>query len=191
LHAQCALQLQGAAMMQATKESPPGVAGGAGLVAVFESAERAEEAIGRLERAGFDLSRLSAIGKEEPSAAQAVGMAVAGAHARVWGPRGRLWASLAETPAAMALAWVPFIGYVVAVGPAASVLAGGQWQAKAAPPASALARMLTLAGMSPGQVLTYEAAVRGGEILLLMHGSAANAARARHVLETALSMNGR
>lgn len=176
-------------MMQATKESPP-VAGSAGLVAVFESAERAEEAVGRLKRAGFDLSRLSIVGKEEPSAVQPLGIAVAGAHARVWGPRGKLWASLAETPAAMALAWVPFIGYVVAVGPAASVLVGGQWQAKAAPPASALARMLTLAGMSPGQVLTYETAVRRGQILLLMHGTAAHTARARHVLETALSING-
>jgi hypothetical protein len=178
-------------MMQAKKEAAPAAAGAAGIVAVFESAERAEEALARLERSGFDFSKLSLIGKEEPSAGHPVGIAVAGAQARVWGPRGALWRHLAETPAAMALAWVPFIGYVVSVGPAAAVLVGGQWEARGAPPASALSRMLNLAGISPGQVATYEAAVRSGQILLLVHGTAAYAARARHLLETAASISGR
>lgn len=178
-------------MMQARKEPAPGFSGAAGIVAVFESAERAQQALERLERAGFDLSRLSLIGKEEPSAGQPAGIAIAGAHARVWGPRGALWSRLADAPAAMALAWVPFIGYIVAIGPAACVLAGRHSEAKTVPPASALARMLTVAGMSPGQLATYEAAVRGGQILLLVHGTAAYGARARHLLETARSVSGR
>lgn len=162
----------------------------AGVIAVFESAERAEEALARLERAGFDLSRLSLIGKEEPSAGQPVGIAVAGAHAQVWGPRGTLWRRLADAPAAMALAWVPFIGYIVAIGPAACVLAGPHREGKVVPPASALARMLTLAGISLAQVAAYETAVRGGQILLLVHGTVAYAARARHLLEAAVSLSG-
>lgn len=178
-------------MMQAKKEAPRAVPTGAGLVAVFESAASAEDAVARLERSGFDLSRLSLIGKEEPSAAHPVGIAVAGAHARIWGPRSKLWNALADSPAAMALAWVPFIGYVAAVGPVAFGLMGADWQMRAHPPASALARMLTIAGLSPGELATYEAAVRGGQILLLMHGTAAHAARARHVLANALSIHGR
>lgn len=177
--------------MHARKESSPGFSGGAAMVAVFESAERAERALARLEQSGFDLTKLSLIGKEEPSVAQPIGVAIAGMHAKVWGPRGRLWNTVAEAPAAMALAWVPFIGYVVAVGPAVQALVSGPWQAKGAPPASALARMLASAGMSPGQVLTYEAAVRGGQILMLVHGAAAFAARARHLLGSAASLGDR
>lgn len=176
-------------MMQAGKESPAAIAGRSAMVAVFESTERAEEAIAQLERAGFDLSRLSLIGKEEPSAARPLGMAVAGTFVRVWGAHGRLWNRLAETPAAMALAWVPMVGHVIAVGPAAFVLVGGQGPAQARSQQSALARMLAVAGMSPGEVLTYEAAVRGGQILLLVHGGAAFAGRARHLLGKALSLS--
>lgn len=176
-------------MIQARKEPPPPVPGGSAMVAVFESAERAEEALTRLEKAGFDLSKLSLIGREEPAAAHPVGMAAAGAHVRVWGQRGPLWNGLAEAAAAIALAWVPLVGFVVAVGPAAYALAGARRQSQPGPQASALERMLTLAGMSPGQVATYEAAVRGGQILLLVHGNAAFAARARHLLGSALSLS--
>lgn len=175
-------------MIQARTETGRAGLSGAAMVAVFESPERAQEAIQRLERAGFDLTRLSLIGKEEPSATHPVGIAIAGTHARVWGPRGSLWNSLAEAPAATAFAWVPFIGYIVAVGPVACVLVGSHWAAKSEAAPSALARMLTMAGMSPGQVLTYEAAVRGGQILLLMHGAAAHAARARQFLQSAASL---
>lgn len=171
-------------MMYARKESGPASLRGAGMVSVFESAERAQEAIDRLEEAGFDASKLSVIGKEEPSVVRPMGVAVAGARAAVWGQRSALWDRLIDTPAAIALIWVPFIGHVVAVGPAARVLAGGHWQAQASRHSSALARMLTLAGMSPGEVQTYEAAVRGGQILLLLHGSSADAVRARHLLNS-------
>ena len=168
-------------MTYARRESAPAGSSGAAMVSVFESADRAREAIGRLERGGFDTSKLSVIGKEEPSGANQLGIAVAGVHARAWGRHGALWNCLIQSPA-IALAWVPFIGHVIAVGPAALVLIGSNWEALANPRTSALQRMLTLVGMSIGAVQTYEAAVRGGQILLLVHGGARDAARARQLL---------
>lgn len=177
-------------MMYASKESTPASPRAAAMIRVFESADHAAAAIGNLERSGFDISKLSLIGKEEPSAAHQLGIAVAGAHATVWGQRAALWNRLAETPAAMALAWVPFIGYVVAVGPAACVLAGSQWHAQAGAQGSPLVRMLRLAGMSPGELRTYEAAVRGGQVLLLVHGTGAEVTRARRLLGSAMPLSG-
>lgn len=158
----------------------------AAMVCVFESAERAEDAIDRLERGGFDAAKLSLIAKESPSALHQVGLAVAGAQARVWGEHAALWRRL-SVAAATALVWVPLIGYIVAVGPVALVLITCEWTAHAqgGSPASALGRMLVLAGMSPGEVRTFEAAVRGGQILLLLHAGAAEAARARQLLSKA------
>lgn len=142
------------------------------------------EAIDALERAAFDLARVSVIGKDEPAPGREVGVALAGAHAKLWGQRAAFWNRFAETPAALALAWVPFIGHVVAVGPAASVLVGAQWRGDGGSSRnSALAKVLTLAGMSPGEVRTYEAAVRGGQILLLVHGAARDLARVRQLLD--------
>lgn len=172
--------------MYASKEFDLASFRGAGMVGIFESAERAEKAIDKLEQAGFDLAKLSVIGKESPTALHQMGMAVAGKHARAWGERGTLWNRLTDAPAALALTWVPFIGYVVAIGPVASVLVGGHARAHG----SALVRMLTLAGMSPGEVSTYEAAVRGGQILLLVQTGAGDAARARHLLKDVTDLRG-
>lgn len=174
--------------MYASKSAPEG-SWGAVMVRVFESADRAQEAIDKLVSGGFDTSRLSIIGKEDPSDAHQLGVAAAGVHAKAWGRRSALWNRLAEDPAAMALAWVPFIGHVVAVGPVACVLVGNQWEAQANPRTSVLARMLTLAGLSTGEVRTYEAAVRGGQILLLVHGAAKHAIRARRLLNGAVSLS--
>ncbi|HEX4928316.1 MAG TPA: hypothetical protein VFV74_09970 [Burkholderiales bacterium] len=171
-------------MLQASKEIGRAGLWGAGVVSVFESTAHATRAIERLERGGFDMSKVSVIGKEAPSAVHQMGIAVAGAQARVWGLHSVLWDRLAQAPAAMALTWVPRIGYVMAVGPAACVLLGSRWQAQA-PHASALERMLTLSGMSPGETRTYEDAVLGGQLLLLVHGGSVAAARARQLLKNA------
>ncbi len=173
--------------MYARSESPATSPSSGAVIRVFESADRAMAAIERLERDGFDTSKLSLIAKEEPAALHQMGLAVAGAHARVWGQRSALWNQLAETPAGMALAWVPFIGYVVAVGPAASVLVGRHWRSQPDPGASALARMLTLSGVSSSELRTFEDAVRGGQILLLVHCTGAGAARARHLLGSTIA----
>ena len=172
-------------MMHTTRESAGAGSWGAGMISVFESAERAQEAIDRLERGGFDLSKLSVVGKEEPAPGRQLGVAVAGSHAMLWGQRAALWNRLADTPAALTFVWVPFIGYVVAVGPAAGVLIGTHWGTEPGSRTSALARMLTLAGMSPGELRTYEAAVRGGQLLVLVHGTTKELARARHLLHAA------
>jgi hypothetical protein len=180
---------EGAAMLQARKDLRSGNPWSAGVVSVFESTEQAQAALDRLERGGFDLSKLSVIGKEEPSAAHQMGIAVAGAQARVWGQRSALWARLAETPVATALAWVPFIGYLAAVGPVACVLVGSRHPGPGAPQTSALERMLALAGIPPGEMRTYESALQGGQLLMLVHGGATDAARARQLMKSALSLN--
>lgn len=171
------------AMIDATNERVPAGSWGAAMASVFESSERALEGVDRLERAGFELSRLSVIGKDDPTPGRPLGIAVAGVHARLWGPRAALWNRLADAPAALAFAWVPFVGHIVAVGPAACVLVGAA--ARHANSSSALVRMLAPSGMSPGEVHTYEAAIRGGQIVLLVHGSTRDVARARHFLHGA------
>lgn len=173
--------------MHARKILPTTVPSSARVVTIFASFERALAALGRLERTGFDTGRFSIIGKEEPSHAHEFGLAVAGARAQVWGRRAALWNHLANGASATALAWVPFVGPVIAVGPAASLLAGRAPQAPADIRISALRRMLTLSGMSAGEAQTYEAAVRGGQIVLLLHGGERDAARARHVVHGAVA----
>lgn len=130
----------------------------AGVLAVFESAERAEEAVNHLQRAGFDLRRLSIIGRQE----------------RETGLCSRLGALLSR----VAIVSAVFAGQVVALGP----LAGRSEPSSYGGQASPLTVMLTRAGISPGAARTYEAAVRGGQIVVLVHGGAKELLKARRVL---------
>jgi hypothetical protein len=158
---------------------------GAAVLAVFESPERAEHTVVELQRSGFGASRLSVIGKEELSVAGQLGFAATGAHMSFWGRRSTLWRRFGSAPAGIAIAWVPYIGHVIAIGPAAGVLARERGESAEVERRSALASMLRLVGLSAGEIRTYEAAVRGGQILLLVHASAKDVARARRLLEGA------
>ena len=51
-------------------------------------------------------------------------------------------------------------------------------------PVSTLATMLMRAGISAGAARTYEAAVRGGQIVVLVHGAAKDVLRARGLLRS-------
>jgi hypothetical protein len=172
------------AMLAGTDRREAPAVRGAAVLAVFESAERAERAIVELQRSSYGASQLSVIGKEELTDASQLGFAAAGSQLSFWGRRGALWRRLSTAPAGAALAWVPYIGHVVAIGPLACVLAGDRGD-KGDGTHSVLTRMLRLAGLSVGEIRTYEAAVRGGQILLLVHGPAKDVARARRLLESA------
>lgn len=156
----------------------------AAVVAVFESVERAERAIAELRRSSFGASQLSVIGKEEFTDASQLAFAAAGGQLSFWGRRSALWVRLCNAPSGAALAWVPYIGHVVAVGPVAGALASDRAD-KADGPPSALTRMLRFAGLSAGEIRTYEAAIRGGQVVVLVHGPAKDVARARRLLESA------
>lgn len=126
---------------------------GARVLAVFATAERAEEAVKDLRRAGFDATRLSVIGKGDDS----------------------FWTRLGAALTGVAVLSVPRIGHVVAVGPIIAPPTG-----KAA--RHTLTAMLMRAGISAGAARTYEAAVRGGQIVVLVHGAAKDVLRARGLL---------
>ena len=157
---------------------------GAAVLAVFESTERAERAVAELQRSSFGASQLSVIGKEDLTDASQLAFAAAGSQLSFCGRRSALWKRLSSAPSAAALAWVLHIGHVVAIGPVAGVLAGDGWHRARGDRSSVLTTMLRLVGLSAGEIRTYEAAIRGGQILLLVHGSAKDVARARRLLES-------
>lgn len=169
-------------MLAARSGFEASAARGATVLAVFESPERAERAIVELQRSSFGASQLSVIGKEEFGDTRQLGFAAAGAQMSFWGRRSSLWRRLRSASPGVAIAWVPYIGHVIALGQVACVLAGERDDQADGERASVLTRMLRLAGLSPGEIRTYEAAVRGGQILLLVHGPAKDVLRARRLL---------
>ena len=78
--------------------------------------------------------------------------------------------------------WVTLVGHVVALGPMVAALASACRDEPRGAQPSALLAMLRMAGISTGTARSYEAAVRGGQVLVLVHGSARDVLRARALL---------
>jgi hypothetical protein len=129
------------------------------VLAVFESAARAEGAVNDLRRGGFDATCLSVIGKDE-----------------------NMFSRLGAVLPGVAVVSIPRGGRVVALGPITGRPGANQPQAAWSVRCSALAAMLMRVGMSAGAARTYEAALRGGQIVVLVHGPAKDVLKARRLL---------
>ncbi len=66
------------------------------VVAIFESHERAEDAIRELQKSGFDMKKLSIIGKDYHTEEHVVGYYTAGDRMQYWGSWGRSGAASGE-----------------------------------------------------------------------------------------------
>ena len=80
------------------------------VVAIFESHERAEDAIRELQKSGFDMKKLSIIGKDYHTEENVVGYYNAGDRMKYWGKLGAFWGGFWGILFGSAFFWVPGIG---------------------------------------------------------------------------------
>jgi len=158
---------------------------GISLVAVFASHEAAEEAVRALDRAGFDMRRLSIIGKDYRTEERPIGFYNLGDRVRVWGARGAFWGALIGLLASPAFFLIPLVGHVIVLGPLTTALVGTLEGAAIGGGASALAGALASIGVPRDSIIRYEAAIRADKFVLIVHGAAdRNADMAERVLST-------
>ncbi len=156
-----------------------------GVVALFESPDRAEAAVTTLQDKGFDVGRLSIVATDRHSGEHLLGVAATGTRVRFWGRCAVHWDRLTARLAGVAAVFAPFLGHVVVLGALARALVDDQPQHGAAEGATPLWRLLARIGIPSGQGFSFESALREGDILLLAEGSPAELARARNLLRAA------
>ena len=149
---------------------------------VFDTHSAAEEAIRTLGQAGFDLKKLSLVGKGYHSEEKPIGFYTAGDRIRAWGGTGAFWGGIWGLLLAPAVFVLPGIGLVGMAGPIVATLVGALEGAVVVGGLSALGAALTQVGVPKDQVIKYEAALKVDKYLLVVHGSAEEQARARIVL---------
>jgi uncharacterized membrane protein len=154
-------------------------------VAIYDSHTRAEEAVRTLARAGFDLKRISIIGKDYHTEEHVVGYFNAGDRAKFFGKLGAFWGGMAGMLFGAALMFVPVVGHIVVLGPLASLIAGGLQGAVLGGGLSAIAGALSAIGVPKDSVLRYETALKASKFLVVVHGGADDLRRARDVLAAA------
>ena len=87
------------------------------LIAVFDAHSKAEEAIKELDRSGFDMQKLSIVGKGYHSEEHPVGFYTTGDRMKTWGGIGAFWGGLWGMLFGAAFFWIPGFGPIAAAGP--------------------------------------------------------------------------
>ena len=149
---------------------------------VFDTHSAAEEAIRTLGQSGFDLKKLSLVGKGCHSEEHPIGFYTSGDRIRAWGGTGAFWGGIWGLLLAPAVFVLPGIGLVGMAGPIVATLVGALEGAVVVGGLSALGAALTQVGVPKDQVIKYEAALKVDKYLLVVHGSADEQERARSVL---------
>lgn len=155
------------------------------VVAAFDDHAAAEAAIKRLTKEGFDIKRLSVVGKGYHSEENALGFYNTGDRVKFWGTRGAFWGGLWGLFFGGVFLTVPVIGPVVVVGYLAAVAIAAIESAVVVGGLSAIGAALYSIGIPRDSVVRYESMIKADKFLVTVHGSADEVDRARRSLSEA------
>src|SRR5437899_1476253 len=154
------------------------------IVAVYEKHNEAEAAVKELQRCGFDMKKLSIVGREYHTEQQVVGYYNTGDRVKSWGKRGAFWGGLWGLLVGAAVFIIPGIGPVLIAGPVAASIAGALEGAAALGGLSAIGAGLFSIGIPKDSVLKYESELKADKFLLVAHGDVGELAQAKQILQT-------
>jgi hypothetical protein len=154
------------------------------VVAVFNEHAAAEAAIKQIAGAGFAMKQLSVVGKGYHTEEKVVGFYNTGDRVRFWGTRGAVWGALWGLFFGGLFITTPVVGPLVMLGYVAATAIAVIENAAILGGLSALGAALFSIGIPKNTVLDYEAAVKADGFLVMVHGTAAEVARAKAILAT-------
>lgn len=152
------------------------------VVAVFDSHDQAESAIRELQRDGFDMKKLSIVGKDYHTEEHVVGYYTTGDRMAYWGKLGAFWGGFWGLLFGSAFFWVPGIGQVLVAGPLVTWIVGALEGAVMTGGLTALGAGLYSIGIPKNSVVQYETEVKNGKLLLVAHGTPNEIERAKKLL---------
>lgn len=153
------------------------------VVAVYDTHAAADAAVRELHRSGFDVKKLSVVGKGYHTEDQVVGYYNTGDRMKHWGKMGAFWGGLWGLLVGAAFFLVPGIGPLVVAGPLAAWIVSALEGAVVVGGLSALGAGLYSLGIPKDSILKYESAVKADKFVLVAHGTANEAAQAREILD--------
>ena len=153
------------------------------VVAIFDSHDRAEDAIRELQKSGFDMKKLSIVAKDYHTEENVVGYYNTGDRMKYWGKLGAFWGGFWGLLFGSAFFWVPGVGPLLVAGPLVACIVGALENAAVMGGLSALGAAMYSIGIPKNSVLQYESQVKNGKLLLVVHGTSAEVERAKDRLD--------
>ena len=152
------------------------------VVAVYAEHTEAEAAIRKLTAAGFETKNLGLIGKGFHTEEKIVGFYNTGERVKFWGTRGAFWGGMWGLFFGGLFMTIPVVGHVIVLGYLATTMLSAVESAMMGGGLGAIGAALYSIGIPKDSMIEYEAAVKADGYLVMAHGNATEAARARIVL---------
>jgi uncharacterized membrane protein len=152
------------------------------IVAVYPSHTAAEEAIKELQQSGFDMKKLSIVGRDYHTDEHVIGYYNAGDRMKYWGKMGAFWGGIWGMLFGSAFFLIPGVGPLIVAGPLVAWIVGALEGAAVVGGLSAVGAGLYSLGIPKDSILRYEKALKTDKFVLIAHGSADETTRAKEIL---------
>jgi uncharacterized membrane protein len=152
------------------------------VVAIYKSHTEAEAAVQELQHSGFDMRKLSIVGRDPHTDEHVVGYYNAGDRMKYWGKMGAFWGGIWGLLFGSAFFLIPGVGPFLVAGPLVGWIVGALKGAVVVGGLSAIGAGLYSLGIPKDSILRYETALKTGKFVLIAHGTAAEASRAREII---------
>jgi hypothetical protein len=154
------------------------------IVAVYEAQADAAAGLRKLQKAGFDMSNLSIVGKEYLNEEQNVGYYNAGNRMKYWGKMGEFWGDFWDVLAGAGFFMVPGVGPILIAGPLAAGVVASVEGAVVVGGFSVLAAGLYGLGVPKNRIPRYESIIQADKVLLVAHDTAEELIKAKDILRS-------
>ena len=152
-------------------------------VVICNTHVEAEKAVKELQKSGFDMKKLSIVGKDYHTEEDVVGYYNTGDRMKKWGKMGAFWGGFWGILFGSAFFIIPGIGPIAVGGPLVASIVGGLEGAVAVGGLSALGAGLFGMGIPKDSVLKYETAVKSDKYLVIAHGAIDEVKKAQKILK--------
>ena len=153
-------------------------------VAIYNTHIEAEGAIKELQKSGFEMKKLSIVGKDYHTEEDVVGYYNTGDRMKSWGKLGAFWGGLWGFLFGSAFFVIPGIGPLVVGGPLVGWIVGALEGAAIVGGMSALGAGLFGMGIPKDSIVKYETALKADKFVLVAHGVAEDVQKAEDILST-------
>jgi hypothetical protein len=152
------------------------------IVAIFKSHIEAESAVKELQQAGFDMKKLSIVGRDYHTDEHVVGYYNTGDRMKAWGKVGAFWGGFWGLLFGSAFFLIPGVGPLLMAGPIVGWIVGALEGAVVVGGLSALGAGLYGMGIPKDSILQYETALKSGKYVVIAHGSDVETVHARDII---------
>ena len=151
-------------------------------VGLFNSHEDAENAVKELQKCGYDMKKLSVVGKDYHTEENVIGYYNTGDRMATWGKFGLFWGWIWGLLFGSAFLMIPGIGAVIVGGPLVVYLISAVEMAVVTGGITALGGALASIGIPEDSVVRYETALKADKFILIVHGTFLEVEKAKNIL---------